>query len=101
MDKSLDAKLVERKGKGSFYWVSCLVIINSSIALSWIAFDLPAQQLDEVRKQLETERDAKCDEVTKEFHNMKMVVESRRRDLEARQENVKAMLAEVLYTLKS
>ncbi|KAF5470235.1 hypothetical protein F2P56_010760 [Juglans regia] len=69
LDKSLEAKLVERQGK--------------------------VEQLDELRKQLEKERDLKCEEATKEFNNTKLEVESRRRDLEARQRNVEAVVLEV------
>ncbi|KAG7977680.1 hypothetical protein I3843_05G042200 [Carya illinoinensis] len=69
LDKSLEAKLVERQGK--------------------------VEQLDDLRKQLEKERDLKCEEATKEFNNMKSEVESRRCDLEARQRNVEAVVVEV------
>jgi kinetochore protein Nuf2 len=52
--------------------------------------------LDELRKQLEKERDLKCEEANKEFNNVKLEVESRRHDLEARQKNVEAVVLEVL-----
>jgi kinetochore protein Nuf2 len=55
----------------------------------------PAEQLDELTKQVEKERDLKCEESTKEFNNVKLEVESRRRELEARQKNVEAVVAEV------
>lgn len=45
----------------------------------------PVEQLDELRKQLEKERDLKCEEAAKEFNNVKLEVESRRHDLEASQ----------------
>jgi kinetochore protein Nuf2 len=51
--------------------------------------------LDELTKQVEKERDLKCEESTKEFNNVKLEVESRRRELEARQKNVEAVVAEV------
>lgn len=69
LEKSLEAKLVERQGK--------------------------AEQLDELRKQLEKERDLKCEEATKEFNNVKLEVDSRRRDLETRQKHVEAVVVEV------
>nr|POE45881.1 kinetochore protein nuf2 [Quercus suber] len=69
LDKSLEAKLVERQAK--------------------------AEQLDELRNQLEKERDLKCEEATLEFNNVRLEVESRRRELEARQKNVEAVVVEV------
>ncbi|XAR49393.1 hypothetical protein NMG60_11032579 [Bertholletia excelsa] len=69
LDKSLEAKLVERQGK--------------------------VEQLDEVRKHLEKERDLRCEEATKELNNVKLEVESKRRDLELRQTKVEAVVAEV------
>ncbi|KAH7575734.1 hypothetical protein JRO89_XS02G0205300 [Xanthoceras sorbifolium] len=76
LDKSLEAKLVERQAKGRFL------------------FKL-SEQLDELRKQLERERNLKFEEVTKELDNVKLDVESTRRDLEARQRKVEAVVAEV------
>ena len=54
------------------------------------------EQLDELRKQLEKERNFKCEEAAKELNNVKMAMESRRRELEARQRKVEAEAAEVL-----
>ncbi|KAG5525882.1 hypothetical protein RHGRI_032245 [Rhododendron griersonianum] len=68
LDKSLEAKLVERQGK--------------------------VEQLDEMRKQLENERDLRCEEATKELNNVKSEVEEKRRDLESRQTKLQAVLAE-------
>lgn len=48
---------------------------------------------------MEKERDIKCQEATKEFNNVKLEVESRRRDLEARQKNVEAVVSEVVSFL--
>lgn len=53
-------------------------------------------QLNELKKQIEKERDFKCQEATKEFDNVKLEVESRRCDLEARQKNVEAVVSEVI-----
>ena len=55
------------------------------------------EQLDELRKQLEKERDFKCEEAAKELNNVKLAVESRRHELEARQRKVEAQAAEVLF----
>ncbi|CAK9178167.1 unnamed protein product [Ilex paraguariensis] len=59
LERSLEAKLVERQGK--------------------------ADQLDDFRKQLEKERNLSWEEATKELNNVKLEVESQRRDLESRQ----------------
>ncbi|KAJ7946623.1 kinetochore protein Nuf2 [Quillaja saponaria] len=69
LDKSLEAKLIERNGK--------------------------AEQLDELKKQLEKERDLKYEETTNDLNKVKSEVDSRRRALEARQRNVEAVVAEV------
>ncbi|KAA8545519.1 hypothetical protein F0562_020303 [Nyssa sinensis] len=69
LEKSLEAKLAERQGK--------------------------ADQLDELKKQLEKERDLKCEEATKELNNVKLELELKRRDLEARQKKIEAVVAEV------
>ncbi|KAJ6741070.1 MEMBRALIN/KINETOCHORE PROTEIN NUF2 [Salix purpurea] len=69
MDKSLDAKLVELQMK--------------------------AQQLNELKKLLEKERDMKGEEASKEYNAIKSEVESRRHDLEARQRKVESVLTEV------
>ncbi|KAF5732127.1 kinetochore protein NUF2 isoform X1 [Tripterygium wilfordii] len=69
LDKSLDAKLVERQAK--------------------------VEQLDELRIQLEKERNLKFKEANTELNNVKLEVESRRHNLEARRRNVEAAIAEV------
>ncbi|KAL6989598.1 hypothetical protein U1Q18_015349 [Sarracenia purpurea var. burkii] len=68
LDKSLEAKLVERQGK--------------------------EEQLDELRKQLEKERDFRREEVTKEVNSVKLEVESKRHLQESRQNKVEAVVAE-------
>ncbi|KAI8532152.1 hypothetical protein RHMOL_Rhmol11G0191400 [Rhododendron molle] len=68
LDKSLEAKVVERQGK--------------------------VEQLDEMRKQLEKERDLRCEEATKELNNVKSEVEEKRRDLESRQTKLQAVVSE-------
>lgn len=69
LDKSLEAKLVERQGK--------------------------ANQLDELKKQLEKERKLNCEAASKELTNVKLEVESRKHGNESRQINVEALLTEV------
>lgn len=53
------------------------------------------EQLDEIRKQLEKERDLRYEEATKELNIVKLEVESKRRDLESRQTKIQAVVAEV------
>ena len=62
-----------------------------------ITFLFPVEQLDDLRKQLEKERDFKCEEAAKELNNVKLAVESSRHELEARQKKVEAQAAEVLF----
>ncbi|KAK4254382.1 hypothetical protein QN277_009772 [Acacia crassicarpa] len=69
LEKSLDVKLVERKGK--------------------------LEQLGELMKQLEKERDIKSEEATTYLNGVKLEAESKRHHLEERQKNVEAVLAEV------
>ncbi|KAM1392482.1 hypothetical protein ACFX2I_020053 [Malus domestica] len=69
VSKSLQAKLVEREGK--------------------------VEQLNELKKQLERERDLKFEDASKDLNNVELEVESRRRDLEARQKAVEAAVEEV------
>lgn len=69
LDKSLEAKLVEREVK--------------------------AQQLDESRSQLEREMNLKFEEATKELNHSKVEAESRRLDLETRQKKVELVVTEV------
>ncbi|KAG9135465.1 hypothetical protein Leryth_007225 [Lithospermum erythrorhizon] len=66
--KSLESKLVEMQGKGD--------------------------QLEELKKQLEKEREVNCSEALKELNNVKSEVESRRRDLVIRKRQVDAVLTE-------
>lgn len=69
LDKSYEAKLVERQGK--------------------------VEQLDELRKQLVKERDLKSEIAAKELNDAKLEVESRRQDLQIRQGKVESIVAEV------
>ncbi|RVX19625.1 hypothetical protein CK203_005026 [Vitis vinifera] len=53
------------------------------------------EKLDDLEKQLEKERDFKCEEAAKELNNVKLAVESSRHELEARQKKVEAQAAEI------
>ncbi|XP_021283498.1 probable kinetochore protein NUF2 [Herrania umbratica] len=76
LDKSLEAKLIERQGK--------------------------VEQLEELQRQLQKERGLKFQESTKHLNDVKLEVESRRCDLEARQKKVEDVVAEVdSITLKT
>ncbi|KAK9167588.1 hypothetical protein Scep_002779 [Stephania cephalantha] len=72
LEMSLEAKLVERQGK--------------------------VEQLEELRKAFEKERDLKYEEATKRLNSVKLEVESKRNDLASRGEKVQAMIAEVIFT---
>ncbi|XP_022718650.1 probable kinetochore protein NUF2 [Durio zibethinus] len=76
LDKSLEAKLIERQGK--------------------------VEQLEELQSQLQKERDLKFEESTKNLNDVKLEVESKRHQLEARQRKVEDMVTEVdSITLKT
>lgn len=51
--------------------------------------------MDELKKQLEKEREVNCEAATKELTNVKLEVESRKHGNETRQRNVEALLTEV------
>lgn len=52
--------------------------------------------MEELRKQLEKERNLSYEEAAKELKNVKLEVESKRHGLEARQNDLEGVLAEVL-----
>lgn len=58
----------------------------------------PVDQLEELRKQLEKERNLSFEEANKELKNVKLEVESKRHGLEARQNDLEGVLAEVLVS---
>lgn len=53
------------------------------------------EQLDELQQQLEKERNLKSEDATRAFENVKLEMESKRQDLEARQKKVEAVVTEV------
>ncbi|KAL5704314.1 hypothetical protein ACHQM5_022759 [Ranunculus cassubicifolius] len=69
LDKSLEAKIVERQGQ--------------------------AEQMKELSKAFEKERDLKIEEVTKEINRVKLEVDSEKRKMVSRQKNVEATCIEV------
>ncbi|XP_039006108.1 kinetochore protein NUF2 homolog [Hibiscus syriacus] len=76
LDKSLEAKLIERQGK--------------------------VGQLEEHLRQLQKERDLKFEESTKHLNSVKSELLSKRRELEARQKKVEDVVTEVdSITLKT
>ncbi|KAK9059602.1 hypothetical protein SSX86_020306 [Deinandra increscens subsp. villosa] len=68
LDKSLEAKLFEHQGR--------------------------ADQIEELLKQLEKERDLNCEEASKELNNVRSQVEYNRRGLEQREREVEALVTE-------
>ncbi|KAB1207031.1 hypothetical protein CJ030_MR7G011352 [Morella rubra] len=101
LDKSLEAKLEERQAvtcNQTNYVMSFSELAVLSLKLSLF---ISVEQLDELRKQLEKERDLKLEDATKDFNNVKLEVESRRRDLEARQKNVEAVVVEAISIKES
>ena len=56
-----------------------------------------ADQLDELKKQLEYERVQNREQVNKELSNVKLQVEETRSGLQARQNQVEAVVMEVLF----
>lgn len=69
LEKSLEAKMVERQSK--------------------------VEQMEELRKQVEKESNIMCEEATKYLNSKKSEVESKRRAMETRQRNVESVLGEV------
>ncbi|KAL5699679.1 hypothetical protein ACHQM5_030550 [Ranunculus cassubicifolius] len=69
VDKSLEAKIVERQGQ--------------------------AEQMKELSKAFEKERDLKIEEVTEELNRVKLEVDSEKRKMVSRQKNVEATCIEV------
>lgn len=54
-------------------------------------------QLDELKRQSQRERDLHCEEASKELNNVKLEMEAKRNDLMARQKQVEAVVTEVLF----
>ncbi|PPD83993.1 hypothetical protein GOBAR_DD19081 [Gossypium barbadense] len=78
LDKSLEAKLIERQVLKPFIFIV-----------------LPVGQLEEHKRQLQKERDLKFEESTKHLNRVKSEVLPKRCELEARQKKVEDVVAEV------
>ena len=52
--------------------------------------------MDELQRQLQKERDLKFEESSKHLNDVKLEVESKRHELEARQKKVEDVVAEVI-----
>ncbi|KAG8489732.1 hypothetical protein CXB51_017726 [Gossypium anomalum] len=91
LDKSLEAKLIEREGKGRFLFQLCCIIVLKP----FIFIILPVGQLEEHKRQLQKERDLKFEESTKHLNSVKSEVLSKRCELEARRKKVEDVVAEV------
>nr|VDC89649.1 unnamed protein product [Brassica oleracea] len=83
--KSLEAKVVERERTGKT-WSICL----PSLEIMFLNF------LHESLKQLEKEKQVMFDDWTKQLNELKLEVESRRRLLESRQNDVESVVAMVV-----
>ncbi|KAH0889718.1 hypothetical protein HID58_052147 [Brassica napus] len=83
--KSLEAKVVERERTGKT-WSICL----PSLEIMFLNF-----VLHESLKQLEKEKQVMFDDWTKQLNELKLEVESRRRLLESRQNDVESVVAMV------
>ncbi|GLT61611.1 hypothetical protein SLA2020_343060 [Shorea laevis] len=84
--KGLKAKLSDDAVLDKLTWLGCLKLYFHSS---------PVGQLNEIRSQLAKERNLKFSKSTWEFNNVKLEVESRRPNLEARQKKVEDVVAEV------
>lgn len=82
---------------------SCLSYVGLWSYISELSFEIKpslslissVEQLGELRQQLEKERNLKSEEATRAFENVKLEMESKRQDLEARQKKVEAVVTEV------
>ncbi|CAH2047838.1 unnamed protein product [Thlaspi arvense] len=98
--KSLEAKVVERErvGKSWFYFFSLWILFPTSVSgTEAVVFSLlsTVKQLHESLKQLEKEKQVMFDDWTKQLNELKLEVESKRRQLEARQSDVESLVAMV------
>ena len=77
------------------YELKLLNFINQLKLKSCILFFFSVDQLEELLKQLEKEKDLKCEEASKELNNVRAQVEYNRRGLEQREMNAEALVSEV------
>lgn len=98
--KSLEAKVVERERTGKAWFMSSLFRdIVSQFCLcaeAVISVLYTVRQLHESLKQLEKEKEVMFDDWTKQLNELKLEVESGRRQLEARQNDVESVVTMVI-----
>ncbi|GLT30565.1 hypothetical protein SLA2020_053590 [Shorea laevis] len=96
IQKQVDsAKSVEKDYKGLRAKLSDDAVLDKLLEAKFVELQGKVGQLNEIRSQLAKERDLKFSESTWEFNNVKLEVESRRHNLEARQKKVEDVVAEV------
>ncbi|PWA89466.1 hypothetical protein CTI12_AA111320 [Artemisia annua] len=71
-----------------------MVFVNTSIITTNNLFFFSVDQPEELLKQLEKEKDLKCEEASKEINNVRAQVEYNRRGLEQRERNAVALVSE-------
>ncbi|CAI9103304.1 OLC1v1001762C1 [Oldenlandia corymbosa var. corymbosa] len=93
-DQVNSAKTIEKDLKLLKANMSDQDVLNKSLEAKLIELQTKADQLDELKKQLEYERVQNREQVNKELENVKLEVETRRSGLQARQKQVEAMVME-------
>ncbi|KAB2075798.1 hypothetical protein ES319_A07G245700v1 [Gossypium barbadense] len=89
------AKSVEKECKGLKAKLSDDVVLDKSLEAKLIEREGKVGQLEEHKRQLQKERDLKFEESTKHLNSVKSEVLSKRCELEARQKKVEDVVAEV------
>ncbi|OMO57849.1 hypothetical protein CCACVL1_25677 [Corchorus capsularis] len=95
LEQMNSAKLVEKECKGLKAKLNDDAVANKSLEAKLIERQGKVEQMSELQRQLQKERDLKFEESTKYLNDVKLEVESKRRDLEARQKKVEDVVAEV------
>ncbi|WVZ25124.1 hypothetical protein V8G54_003668 [Vigna mungo] len=92
LEKSLEARLVERKSKGTSSANNAVFLLIASWLNRFSMSDV--EQIEELMKQTEKECNTMRDEATKYLSSTKSEVESKSFSMEIRQRNVEAVLCE-------
>ncbi|WVZ26515.1 hypothetical protein V8G54_005059 [Vigna mungo] len=92
LEKSLEARLVERKSKGTSSANNAVFLLIASWLNRFSMSDV--EQMEELMKQTEKECNTMRDEATKYLSSTKSEVESKSFSMEIRQRNVEAVLSE-------
>lgn len=90
-----NAKSVEKEFKALKAKLSDEEVLDKSLQVKLVELQSKVQQLEDLRRQTEKERDVKCEEAAKDLNNVRLEVDSMRLDLEQRRKNVEAVLMEV------